>query len=152
VAIFTLSCDGCGFIDEYVFDALEENKHCPCEKCGDVLYTKQNRIYLNDIPQINGETVSKGMSYNYYDESLDVHITSKQHRKDEMKRKGLTDYHPDPKMKAHRDEARYIRERSKPGDADARAAIQKEYKTAIDTRRERNLRTSLDGSFKKLGL
>ena len=152
MALFTLSCDGCGFIDEYIFDAREENKQCPCVECGDTLSTKTHRLYLCDIPQITGDTVSKGMNWNYYDESLGEHITSKQQRADVMKKKGLTEYDPDPAMKAHRDEARYIRERSAPSDADARAAIRKEYKTAIDTRRERNLRTSLDGSFKKLGL
>jgi len=152
MGIFTLSCDGCGFIDEYIFDAREDNKNCPCENCGDTLYTKSNRIYHSDIPQINGETVAGGMKWSYFDDALGVQIENKQHRADEMEKRGLTEFVPDPVMKAHRDEARYIRERSGKGDADAQAAIAKEYKTANDTRHDRNIRKSFDDSLKKVGL
>jgi len=152
VALFTLSCDGCGFIDEYIFDAREENKQCPCVECGDTLSTKTHRLYLCDIPQITGDTVSKGMNWNYYDDALGIQIHGKQHRADEMEKRGLTDYNPDPVMKAHRDEARRIRENSVPSDADAQAAIAKEYKTATDKRHDRNIRASFDKSLKDIGL
>jgi hypothetical protein len=36
-------------------------------------------------------------------------VTSKQHRKELMKQKGLTEYSPDPEMKKVREEIRYVK-------------------------------------------
>jgi len=121
-----------------------------CEACGGDMSRRQNRLF--DVPQIAGDTVAGGCNFSYFDENLDTQITSRQHRKDVMKQKGLTEYNPDPEMKAHRTEARYIRERSQPNDPVAKAAIQNEYKTATDKRRNKLVRKSLDKSFKELGV
>lgn len=150
MAWFTLECPDCGTVDEYAFDAREDDKHVGCVSCKRTLRTLENRIYGADIPRIIGETCSNSCSYEGFDEGLGEYVTSKQHRSELMKRKGLTDYNPDPTMKKHRDEARRIRENSKPGDPEARAAIKKEYKTASDTRRTRLVRESIDKSLKSL--
>jgi hypothetical protein len=68
-----------------------------------------------------------------------------------MKEKGLVEYSPDPTMKKHRDEAARIGRTAKVGDPEAKVAILKEYKTALDTRRTRLVEKSMGDSFKKLG-
>ena len=150
MAWYTMECPDCTLIDEYQFDAKLSGKSAECHNCEKVLYTVENRIYRADIPRIEGETCSGSCSYSGYDEGLDEVITSKQHRSEVMKRKGFTEYNPDLSMKKHRDEARYIRERSLPNDSDAAAAIDKIYKAAGDKRRTRLVEESLDKSFKKL--
>ena len=148
MAWYTLECPNCGVVDEYQFDAKLDDKQAKCVECDTTLRTTENRLYGIDKPRIEGETCAGSCTYEQFDEGLDEYVTSKQHRKELMKRKGLTEYNPDPTMKKHRDEARYIRNRSKTNDPDAHAAIRKEYKTAGDKRRKRLVKESLDKSFK----
>jgi len=126
-------------------DSLDDRVECP--QCGEAMTRRHDRIY--DVPAIQGDTVAGGCSYVGYDEGLGEYVMSKRHRKQLMEEKGLTEYNPDPTMKKHRDEARYIRNHARRGDTGAVAAIQKEYKTALDTRRNRLIRKSLDESLKK---
>jgi hypothetical protein len=149
VPIYTLECDYCCLRSEHILgmnDSLDDRVECPM--CGGEMCRRDNRIY--DVPLIQGDTVAGGCSYAGYDEGLGEYVMSKSHRKELMDKKGLTEYNPDPTMKKHRDEARYIRSHAKRGDTGAVAAIQKEYKTALDTRRNRLIRKSLDESLKKV--
>jgi hypothetical protein len=149
MAFYDLECS-CGEISEHMMgmtDPLESKVSCPC--CGAKLCRKHNIVY--PVPQIQGDTVAGGVNYsNYYDDGLGEYVTSKSHRKDLMEKKGLVEYSPDPTMKKHRDEARYIREGSKPNDLDALTAIRKEYNTANSTRRGRLVKASMEKSFKKM--
>jgi len=143
---YTLECPNCCLRSEHnlgMNDSLDNLIECPM--CGDNMTRRHDRIY--DVPQIQGDTVAGGYERYGYDEGLDAVVKNKQHRKDLMEQKGLTEYVPDPEMKKHRDEARYIRGRSSKSDPDAQAAIKKEYKTALDKRRNRNIRASLDKSL-----
>lgn len=146
--IYTLECDYCCLRSEHFLgmnDSLDDRVECPM--CGGEMCRRDNRIY--DVPLIQGDTVAGNWTGGgYFDEGLNEYVEGRSHRKDIMERKGLTEYNPDPTMKRHRDEARYIRERSKPNDPEARAAIRKEYKTASDKRRNRLVRESLDKSMK----
>lgn len=146
---YDLECPKCDTVSEHMMEMSETEKWVKCPECGGEICRRFHRLY--DVPQIQGDTVSGGCSYSYYDETLGQ-IKNKQHRKDLMKQKGLTEYNPDPTMKKHRDEARKIREHSRPSDPDAVAAIKKEYKTADSTRRDRLIKKSLDSSFKKLNV
>jgi len=147
--IYTLECPYCCLRSEHFLgmsDSLDDRVECP--QCGEAMTRRHDRIY--DVPAIQGDTVAGGCSYVGYDEGLNEYVMGRQHRKELMDRKGLTEYNPDPTMKHHRDEARYIRERSKPNDPEARAAIRREYRTAGKKRRDRLVRESLDKSLKSV--
>jgi len=151
--LFTMECKLYGVADEYFFGAHDDPKEAPCVACGEVLNAKHDRLYAADLPCIQAGGGSCGQAnYNYFDETLDTQITSREQRDRVMEAKGLTEYSPDLTMKKHRDEARYIRARAKVGDPDAEVAIRKEYKTASDKRRNRLVKASLDKSFKKAGV
>lgn len=124
-------------------DSLDERIKCPM--CGEDMTRRHDRIY--DVPIIQGDTVAGGYERYGYDIGLGEVVKNKQHRKDLMEQKGLYEYAPDPEMKKHRDEARHIRKHSRQNDPEAVAAINKEYKTAIDKRRNRNVRDSLKKSM-----
>jgi len=147
--LYDLQCE-CGEVTEFMMLMDDTDKVVQCDACEGDMTRRKNRLY--DVPQIAGDTVSGGCSYQYYDENLGQQITGKQHRKDVMKQRGLTEYSPDPQMKKHRVEARYIANQANGSDPEAKAAIRREYKTASDTRRNRNLEKSLSDSFEKIGL
>lgn len=144
--IYTLECSYCCLRSEHMLgmnDSLDDLIKCPM--CGEDMTRRNDRIY--DVPQIQGDTVAGGYERYGYDIGLGEVVKNKQHREDLMKEKGLYEYAPDPEMKKHRDEAHHIRKHSKPSDPEARAAINKEYKTALDKRRDRNVRASLEKSM-----
>lgn len=149
MALYELECDFCGLRSDHMMgmnDSLDNWVECP--HCNGQICRRLHRIY--DVPLIQGETVAGGCSYERYDEGLGEYVTSKKHRQELMDRKGLCEYAPDPEMKKHRDEARYIKARSRKNDPDAVAAVQKEYKTASDKRRIKQVTKSLDKSLSKL--
>jgi hypothetical protein len=125
---------------------MDELAKCP--QCGGEMTRGGNRVF--NVPMIRGDTCSGCQDFsNYYDESLGEYVTGRAHREELMKKKGLCEYAPDPEMKKHRDEARYIRKNAKPDDAVAAAAAKKEYNTAADKRRNKLVNESLNKSFKK---
>jgi len=130
--IYELECD-CGAHSDHIMMMDEMEKWVKCPECGADICRRHHRVYTP--PMIQGDTVSGGCNYDYYDPNLECHIRSKKHREDEMKRQGLREYSPDPVMKKHRDEVRHIRNNTEPGDAAAAAAIRKEHKAA-DTKRK----------------
>ena len=145
-----LRCSECDHITELFLTKDEGHKIVFCDGCNAEMtrWTHKQHTAIN----IQGETTPRGCSYNYFDENLGEQVRNKQHRKDLMKQKGLTEYSPDPDMKKHRVEARYIANQANGSDPEAKAAIRREYKTASDTRRNRNLEKSLSDSFEKIGL
>lgn len=145
---YELKCKCCGESDDYMFEMNDTDGMDVCTNCDHLISRRMDRVY--NVPTIVGETCAHSCSYEGFDDGLDEYVTSKQHRAELMKQKGLTEYNPDLSMKKHRDEARRIRKDSKPGDPEAIAAIEKEYKTASDTRRNRAVKESIDKSFKEM--
>lgn len=136
--IYKLQCPACSFADEYWMGMHDQDAEVSCEKCGTMVSRKLHRVWEPTF-QIQGDTVPRGCSYDYWDENLGVRVKSKGHRQDEMKRQGLREYAPDPEMKARRDEARYIRAHAPKNDRDAAAAARKLYKEAGSIRRQKKI-------------
>jgi len=131
--------------------SMKGNPEVECPKCDQKMTRHDNLVFT--VPMVTGVNVPGNKTSLFeYDETLEAMVTSEGQRKVLMEQKGLEVYAPDPEMKKHRDEARHIRKHSIPSDVDAQAAIRKEYKTASDKRRDRNVANSLDESFKKIGL
>jgi len=140
--IYELECSFCGLHSDHIFGMDEMDKKAECPHCGENLCRREHRFYTPPI--IQGDTVAGGCSYNYFDEGMNEYVTSKQHRKDLMEQKGLVEYAPDPEMKKHRDESRYIRKNMKEGDGQALAAIDKEHRAAQEKRRTKQVEASIN--------
>ena len=132
---YDLQCPDCTMTSEHFMGMDDKWVLVKCPHCGHGMTRGDHKKYAGMVVQIQGDTVAGGCNYNYYDENLECQITSKQHRQDVMEKQGVRDYSPDPVMKKHRDEQKYIRENSKPGDVDAAKAIGREKKAAITKRR-----------------
>lgn len=143
MALHDLSCPECGAVSEHLLGKDDRWVEVKCPECGTAMTRGNHKKYDGMRIHITGETVSGGCSYNYYDDGLDCQITSKQHRADEMKRQGVTEYAPDPVMKRHREEQSYIKRNSRPGDAQAVRAINKEKRAASKKRQ----RAAVDRAF-----
>lgn len=142
---FIAECGSCGLVDEYFFGS-HDRKECSCPACGSKFPLDGNRRYDLEGLQISGDTVAGGCNMSsYYDEGLGEYVESRRHRQYLMDKKGLEEYSPDPEMKKHRTEAKYIRANAPAGDPDAMAAARKELKTAADKRRTRQV----NETFKK---
>jgi len=146
--LYDLECPECQTVSEHFMTTDDKWLLVRCPECCHGLQRGHHKKYADMRLQIQGDTVSGGCNYNYYDEHLDCQITSKQHRADEMRKQGVRDYSPDPEMQRHRDEQKYIKNNSKPGDANAVKAIQKE-KTAATRKRQE---AAIDRAFDKAPL
>ena len=140
--IYKLQCPDCSFTDEHWMGMHDQNAEVACEKCGAVVSRKLHRVWEPTF-QIQGDTVPRGCSYDYWDENLGVRVKSKAHREDEMKRQGLREYAPDPEMKKYRDEARYIRSHAPKNDREVAAATRKLSKEAGSVRRRKNIKAAM---------
>jgi hypothetical protein len=114
-----------------------------CEKCGAQVFRKYHRVWEATY-QIQGDTVPRGCSYDYWDGNLGVRVKSKAHRADEMRRQGLRDYTPDPELKVARDEAEYIRTHAGPKDSGWKAAANGVVKTASKKKQAARVMEMLD--------
>ncbi len=99
--IYKLQCPKCEVASEYWLGVHDVDVEVPCEACGAAVSRKLHRVWEPTF-QIQGDTVPRGCSYDYWDENLGVRVKSKAHRADEMKRQGLRDYAPDPEMEKKR--------------------------------------------------
>jgi len=133
--LYEMECD-CGHRDEYMMAMDEVEKWVKCTSCGAEICRRHHRVFHGMRLNIQGDTVSGGCNYDYYDEHLETHIKSKQHRKDEMKRQGVEEYSPDPEMKKLRQESQYIRKHSRDGDVDAVNAVKAKDNEAVSKRRK----------------
>jgi len=94
---------------------------------------------MPSVPEINGDLPSR---FGFYDNELGREVFDKTDLEEGMKKKGMCHYEPDPEMKKHRDEAKYIREHSEPTQ-ESKAAIKEQQKTAHKKRMKRNVREHL---------
>lgn len=140
--IYKLQCPWCAAAEDYNLGMNDTDAVVPCDRCGGDVLRRAHRVWEPTF-QIQGDTVPRGCSYDYWDENLGVRVKSKAHRADEMKRQGLRDYAPDPEMKKYRDEARYIRSHAPVGDRDAAAASRNLSKEAGSVRRRKNIEAAL---------
>jgi len=141
MAFYTLRCK-CGMRDEFYFDANADVKETLCEMCGEALSVKNNRDWRADAPQLQTETV--GYTYNYWDEGLGCHVKSKQHRKDEMEKRGLEPYTPDPELQKHRKEMLYAKKHGAKDDVQTHEAVQRESRAASSKRMGRAIDKKFD--------
>lgn len=135
--LYDLTCPECALDSEHLMGMDDNSALMKCPHCGARMTRQEHKKYHGMRVQIQGDNVPRGCSYDYWDDGLDCHIKNRQHREDEMKRQGLEPYSPDPEMKAHRAEQRYIKKNSKPGDASAAKAVLAEKRAAQTKRREK---------------
>ena len=77
--LYEYRCNDCGGLTE-AFRSIAERDNCPpCEHCGGDTFKiiSAQRVHSDFAP--------------YYDDNLETHITSKQHRKKVMKEQGVTE-------------------------------------------------------------
>lgn len=143
--LYTLQCRACESVEDYNMGMYDTDLEVICEGCGLSMTRRVNRVWEPNY-QIQGDTVPRGCSYDYWDGNLGVRVKSKRHRADEMKRQGLRDYSPDPELKKYRDEARYVREHAPNGDLGAYRAANSLYKEATTVRQRRNIDRVFDSA------
>jgi len=147
--MYDLKCK-CGEITEF-WMSMKGNPEVECPKCDQKMTRHDNLVFT--VPMVTGVNVpGNKTTLGKYDEMLGATPRSDAHRNELMEEKGLEMYAPDPTMKKHRDEILRISKSSLPNDPDAKAAIQKECKTATDKRRDRNVANSMAESYKKIGI
>ena len=146
--LYSLQCPDCLEVAEHFMGMDDNSLLVKCPECGRGLTRELNRHYMSDLPSIQGDTVAGGYSWNYYDENLGCHIKSKRHRDEEMKRRDLSEWVPDPIYKKYSEESSYIKRNSAPGDADAAVALRESKQTAGTERRH----AAIDEHFKTVDL
>ncbi len=147
--LYSLECHVCGDLDEYIIGVPNGTDPIPCEACGAELTRMGNRAYYADRVMIQGDTCAGSCNFsNYYDDALDMHIDSRDHRKRVMEEKGLTEYSPNPEMKAARTEARYILDNSPKGDKTALDAARQQSRDVDGKRKERVIGAAMDKARK----
>jgi len=140
--IYDLKCK-CGEVSEHVFGMNEADGAGQCPACGERVTRKDNRVPSTfNIAGCHSAGKPVPNYSGYYDEALDTWITSKQHRQDEMDRRGLVPYEPNPTLKRISDENAYIRRNSNSGDLEAAGAIKQNHKAA-DKFRKNTIRDSI---------
>lgn len=143
--IYTLVCD-CGHREEYMMAANDVALVVNCESCGAEIARKTHRDYNADKISIQGDTVAGGVNYaGYWDDGLDAYVTSKRHRSELMKARGLTEYSPDSDTKTMLDEIRHIRKNSDmKTDTAAVKAAREQGKIADQKRKRRAVKAAVD--------
>lgn len=141
--IFTLWCE-CGHTGEYLMAPSDVDT--PCEVCGGHIVKATHRDWQADMPAIQGDTVAGGCNYaGYWDDGLSAYVTSKKHRSELMKAKGLSEYSPDPITKTMLDEMRHIRRNSDvKTDPSAVAALREQGKIADKKRKKQSIKGAVD--------
>lgn len=144
--LYDLECPDCLTVSEHIMGVDDQWVLVKCPECGHGMTRGHHKHYQGMRLMIQGDTLS--CNYNYYDENLECHIKSKQHRKDEMAKQGLEEYSPDPEMRKFRDEQAYVLKHTERGDRQAAKEIHKKTKAATQRRRER----AIDEIFDKAPL
>ncbi len=144
---FAVTCPYCKTEQEFMQGPNDEDKEELCDVCGEAFARRGNTDYSKHRVAMHGNCTGGAGSVQwagYYDSTLGAEINSKQHRKDLMEQKGVEEYHTDPDVDRHTDEAQYIRSHSGTGDADAKAAATKCVKAAATVQREKNIDAAFD--------
>jgi hypothetical protein len=56
--LYTMKCNQCRKVDEYLLAICESDTEVQCSKCGSLISRENNRVFLNtDAPAVHGETV-----------------------------------------------------------------------------------------------
>jgi hypothetical protein len=124
-----------------------------CEKCSGLMSRAKDRHYASDKIMIHGDTCSGSCNFsNYFDEGLDTYVSSRDHRKEIMKERKLTEYEPNPEALAARKEARYILDNAPKNDATARKAAKAQSKAVHEKRTKRVVDNRIKKARKDLNL
>lgn len=120
--IYCYVCPACGTYREEMQE-INQPHVLGCE-CG----VDMERSYWAENKSISGDTCAGCSNQTGYDESLGIEIRSRQHRQEEMKKRGLEPYTPDPEQKAFRKEMMYSIKHGKndPNLGSAMTALKKE--------------------------
>ena len=135
---YAFTCPNCGSYREVVRDIEDRTLPVDCQ-CG----VSMERLYHGLPPMIQGDTVAGGCNYSGYDDSLGMSLTGRAQQREEMKKRDLVRYEPDPEMQKYRDEANYIRSHAPQGDRKAKQAAKKLQCEAGKHRRHRNVKEAL---------
>ena len=141
--IYKLQCPKCETAAEYWLGMNDKSAVVECENCEAEVSRIEHRVWEATY-QIQGDTVPRGCSYDYWDGNLGVRVKSKAHRADEMRRQGLRDYTPDPELKVARDEAEYIRTHAGPKDSGWKKAAGDVVKTASKKKQAARVKEMID--------
>lgn len=144
---YDLECRECETVSEHEIP-MDQDMEVACPNCQATMTRHGNLVF--SVPYVIGVQCpgSKVPNYNgYYDHGLDTWITSKQHRSEEMKRQGVVEYAPDPYYAKQREDMRYIRRNSNPGDPEAAKTIRKIAKAADTKRRTDTVNASMKKAF-----
>ena len=142
---FDLSCPRCELTSEHMMGPHDENLNIPCPKCQYIMTRRVHQDYRGKRIQIHGDTCAGACDMsNYYDDALDMHIKSRDHRKEVMKEKGLVDYAAEPDMAAARKEGRYILNNAPKGDKTALHAARKQSRDVDSARKDRIIGAAVD--------
>ena len=143
---YTLRC-ACGQRGEFYLGSEEGHKPVPCDACGSFMTRKENWDIAADgkTMSIQGDTCAGSQVHydGYFDEGMDCWIKSKRHRAEEMKKRGLEEFHPSTDTVERRNEIKYIRANSKKGDPEANKAVRDQFKIADQKRKRRAIRSAI---------
>ena len=138
MAFYDLRCPHCHETEEYMMSAGEGDLIVECASCGGAMTRRENQDYSNKCVAISGDTCAGSENYsNYFDEGLDTFVKSRDHRKQIMKERKLTEYEPTSEGKAARRESSYILKNSKPGDKKALEAARQQSRDMDGKRKKR---------------
>lgn len=149
---YDLLCKECGLIDEHIMGMNDKDLVVHCSGCGAEM-TRRDNFIPTSAPQVIGITSGnvRNASYDgYFDPGLGLWVKSKEHRTEEMKKRGLAEYSLEGKAKAFDEEKKYIRRNSNPGDRESAAAIAKINKAEDKARRTDSVNAVIDKAFKNL--
>ena len=149
--LYSLECDRCGVLDEHLQGSDDTHTAVECENCGHQMTRFKNRAYYADPIAIQGDTCAGSENFsNYYDDALDMHITSRDHRKRVMKERRLTEYEPTSEGKAARAESAYIRKNAAPNDTKALEAARQQSRDMDGKRKKRVIKAATEKARRSL--
>lgn len=148
--LYDLCCPLCGKINEVAMGVDDQEVVYNCESCDAEITRCANQYYANKRIAISGDTCANSVDYSGWDDGLDTYVRSRDHRKQIMAERGLTEYVPDPTMKKARDEARYIRDHAPKGDKAALHAARQQSRDADKKRKERTIKAAFQKARKDL--
>jgi len=149
--LYSLECKECGDLDEHLQGSQDSNLIVLCDMCGAEMTRLGNRAYYADPINIQGDTCAGSENYsNYFDDGLDTFVKSRDHRKQIMKDRGLTEYEPTSEGKAARKESAYIRKNAAPNDTKALEAARQQSRDMDGKRKKRVIKAATEKARRSL--
>lgn len=139
--IYELWCERCGGESDHIMSMSTcHEAEIKCPHCGEQLSIHHQRFWAKDVA-IRGDTCAGCANFSeYFDEGLNEYVTSRDHRKEIMKKQGVVEYEPSPDLA----ESRYIRKSMKPGDREAVEAARKVGRDAQKKRVQQKVAEKID--------